>query len=112
VMNRLHPWVCGSGLWRPTVEKHVLPWALRGADLGDEILEIGPGPGLTRDVLRRRSGHVTAVEIDPKQARVAKARVNGSNAVPVEGDATQLPFPDQTFSAAACFADVASCPQC
>jgi ubiquinone/menaquinone biosynthesis C-methylase UbiE len=102
-MNRLHHWVCRSGLWRWTVEKHVLPWALRGADLGDEILEIGPGPGLTTDVLRRRSGHVTAVEIDAKLARAAKARLNGSNAVLVEGDATQLPFPEQTFSGAACF---------
>jgi 16S rRNA A1518/A1519 N6-dimethyltransferase RsmA/KsgA/DIM1 with predicted DNA glycosylase/AP lyase activity len=92
-MNRLHHWVCGSGLWRWTVEKHVLPWALRGADLGDEILEIGPGAGLTTDVLRRRSGHVIAVEIGPKLARAAKARLNGPNAALVEGDghATSLP---------------------
>jgi ubiquinone/menaquinone biosynthesis C-methylase UbiE len=75
---------------------------LRGADLGDEILEIGPGPGLTTDVLRRRSGHVIAVELDPKLVRAAKARLNGSNAVLAEGDATQLPFPNQTFSGAAC----------
>jgi ubiquinone/menaquinone biosynthesis C-methylase UbiE len=102
-MNRLHHWVCGSGLWRWTVEKHVIPWALGGADLGDQVLEIGPGPGLTTSLLLRRFSRVTAVEIDPELARAAKHRLKGSHAAVVEADATQLPFPDQTFSGAACF---------
>ena len=29
-----------------------MPEALRGVELGDDVLEIGPGPGLTTDVLR------------------------------------------------------------
>lgn len=42
----------------------LLPDALGGVSLGDNVLELGPGPGLTT-LLARTAPRVTAVEIDP-----------------------------------------------
>ena len=50
------------------VEETILPEALRGVDLGDDVIEVGPGPGLTTDVLRTRTARLTAVEFDPELA--------------------------------------------
>jgi hypothetical protein len=50
-MNLLHRLLCRSALWRWTVERWVIPWALDGLDLREDVLELGPGPGLTTDVL-------------------------------------------------------------
>jgi hypothetical protein len=38
----------------------VIPWALDGLDPGEDVLELGPGPGLTTDVLRERAARLTA----------------------------------------------------
>ena len=58
-MNLLHRLVCRSALWRWTVERWVIPWALDGLDPGEDVLELGPGPGLTTDVLRERAARLT-----------------------------------------------------
>jgi 16S rRNA A1518/A1519 N6-dimethyltransferase RsmA/KsgA/DIM1 with predicted DNA glycosylase/AP lyase activity len=42
----------------------VIPWALDGLDPGADVLELGPVPGLTTDVLRERTARLTAVELD------------------------------------------------
>ena len=97
-MNRLHHWICSSRLWKWNVQEKLLPWALRDTPLGGRILEIGPGPGLTTDVLRCRFDHVTAIELDDTLARASQARLAGTNATVIEGDATELPFPDKSFS--------------
>ncbi len=41
-MNWFHRQVCRSGRWRRRV-RGLLPWALQGVELGDDVLEIGPG---------------------------------------------------------------------
>jgi hypothetical protein len=51
IMNIFHRWYCRSAQWKTTVENEVVPWALEGMDLGNNVLEIGSGPGLTTDVL-------------------------------------------------------------
>ena len=61
-MNEAHLRICASPEWAAYVESEFLPWALQQADLGDEVLEVGPGPGLTTDVLRRQVPRLTAVE--------------------------------------------------
>ena len=76
---------------------------LAGVDLGDRLLEIGPGFGLATDVLCTRVPHVTAVEIDPDYAARLAARFADSNVRVVEGDATEMDFPDAAFTAAASF---------
>ena len=49
-MNWFHRQVCRSGPWRRRLEKQLLPWVLQGVELGDDVLEIGPGPGITTDL--------------------------------------------------------------
>jgi SAM-dependent methyltransferase len=96
-MNRIHRWLCSSNTWRRTIAQRV-PWVLSGADLGQDILEIGPGPGLTTDLLRSRARRITALEIDSSLAEKLGARLHGSNVEVVAGDATVMPFPEVQFS--------------
>jgi 16S rRNA A1518/A1519 N6-dimethyltransferase RsmA/KsgA/DIM1 with predicted DNA glycosylase/AP lyase activity len=84
---------CASPEWRQMVEEIVLPAALRDLDLGDDVVEIGPGPGFTTDVLRTRVEHLTAVEIDPVLAEPLRERLAGTNVDVIEGDATSLDLP-------------------
>jgi SAM-dependent methyltransferase len=72
-------------------------------DLGDEVLEIGPGPGVTTDLLRRRVDQLTAVEVDPLLGRALQERLAGTNVHVIVGDATQTGLSTGRFSAAACF---------
>ena len=102
-MNLLHRLVCRSTLWRRMVELWVLPWALDGLDPGEDVLELGPGPGLTTDVLRERIARLTAVEIDPRLASSLQERMKNTNVAVVEADATAMPFPDGSFSAVLSF---------
>jgi SAM-dependent methyltransferase len=81
----------------------VVPDALGGIELGDDVLEIGPGGGRTTDQLRARTAHVTAVEVDPDSAAALARRLAGTNVDVVQGDAADLAFVDDRFSAAASF---------
>jgi len=101
-MNRLHRWYCRSDAWAATVRDQ-LPWVLRGVELGDEVLEVGPGPGLTTDLLRTRVSRVTAIEIDPRLAEALRQRTLGQSVEVVTGDATAMPFQAARFSAAVSF---------
>jgi ubiquinone/menaquinone biosynthesis C-methylase UbiE len=102
-MNLLHRLVCRSALWRWTVELWLIPWALEGLDPGEDVLELGPGPGLTTDVLRERAARLTAVEIDPRLASSLQERMKNTNVEVVEADATAMPFPDGSFPAVLSF---------
>ncbi|MGH9771478.1 MAG: class I SAM-dependent methyltransferase [Candidatus Acidiferrales bacterium] len=102
-MNRLHQWYCRSNPWRRKLEDEILPWSLAGIDLGDEILEIGPGPGLTTDWLRHRYRAIMCLEVDPRLARSLGKRTAGTNVTVQLGDATAMPFRDRTFSAVVSF---------
>jgi SAM-dependent methyltransferase len=101
-VNRAHLEFCSSTEWARLVEDELLPWVLDGRELGDDLLEVGPGPGLTTDVLRRRAARVTAVELDLGLAEKLASRLAGSNVRVIAGDVTRLPFPAGRFSAAAC----------
>lgn len=98
-MNGIHRWLCRSAYWRRTVEQNILPWAIEGIDLGDNLLEIGPGPGLTTDLLRQRVARMTALEIDPHLVAALKQRMHNTNVRVMEGDATKMPFENHSFSA-------------
>lgn len=101
-MNEAHLALCSSPEWARLVEEELLPWVVAGHDLGDDLLEVGAGPGLTTDVLRRHSARVTAVELDEDLASQLAARLAGTNVEVVRADAASLPFPADRFSAAAC----------
>ena len=101
-MNEAHLEFCASPEWARLVEDELLPWVLDGYELGDDLLEVGPGPGLTTDVLRRKAARVTAVELDLVLAAKLAARLAGSNVTVIAGDVTRMPFPAGRFSSAAC----------
>jgi SAM-dependent methyltransferase len=102
-VNEQHLRLCASSEWAEVVENEILPWALDARTLGDTVLEVGPGPGLVTDLLRRLTPSLTAVEIDPVLARALQARLRGTGVEVVLGDGTALPFLDGQFSAATSF---------
>lgn len=102
-MNRLHHWILNSEYWKRTVTDEIVPWGLEGVTLGDNILELGPGPGVTTDLLRRAYPHLTCVEIDARLANGLRQRFADQAVSVVTGDATALPFPDNSFSGAVAF---------
>ena len=96
--------MCGSDEWRQAMRDVILPWALNGTDLGDDVLEVGPGYGATTDVLSRAVPRLTSVEIDDALAAMLTDRFADVSTVEiVNGDATALPYDDDCFTGAACF---------
>ena len=102
-MNQAHLDFLASPAWARWLETELLPWLLTVGDLGDDLLEIGPGPGLTTDLLRARVRRITAVELDSSLASALAARMAGTNVDVVHADATASGLPSDRFSAAACF---------
>jgi SAM-dependent methyltransferase len=99
-MNLYETWFCGTRLWRWVTRRQLLPWVLQGSELGEIVLELGAGPGAATEELARLAARVTSLEYDHAFAAKLGARVNGSNATVIQGDAAALPFADQTFSSA------------
>ena len=80
-----------------------MPWVLGDADLGDDVLEIGPGPGITTSILRQRAPRMTLIEIDPWSVDALRSRFANDRAVTVvQGDATAMPLEDGRFSSVIC----------
>lgn len=102
-MNRIHRWLCRSARWKKVLEETVLPSVVKGIDLGDNLLEVGPGPGLTTEWLRQRLPQLTAVEIDRQLAHRLALRMRGANVRVIRGDGAALPFKDNSFSGAVAF---------
>jgi len=102
-MNSFHRWFCRTSFWRKALKDGILPWALKDVVLGDDVLEVGPGPGMTTDLLRRRFERLTSIEIDSLLAGSLKRRTQGTNVTVVEGDATAMPFEEGSFSGAVSF---------
>ena len=104
-MNRIHNLLCSSRWWSRRAEHELVPFGVDGVKLGDDVLEIGPGFGATTRVLAGQLERLSVVELDPGYCERLRAELgNGSSGVTVvQGDATQLPFPDGRFSAVLCF---------
>ncbi len=102
-MNLVHRLMCSSNSWRRTVESRVIPWVLEDLDIGSNVLEVGPGPGVTTELLHYRVSHLTCVEIDPGFADSLSRRMNGTNVTVVCQDASRMSFPDATFDGALSF---------
>ena len=102
-MNENHARVCGSPEWAGYIQGEILPSLIQHADLGEEMLEIGPGPGAATGWLRDRVKRLTVVEIDEEAAAKLAARYAGSNVEVVTGDATKLSYPDESFDSVGSF---------
>jgi SAM-dependent methyltransferase len=101
-VNRVHNVLCSTDRWARGVESKLLPWGLTGVDLGDDVLEIGPGFGATSRVLAQRPGRLTILELEEDYCERLRAEL-GERADVVQGDGTRMPFDDGSFSGAACF---------
>jgi SAM-dependent methyltransferase len=102
-MNESHLQFLASPEWAQMLEDELLPWVEAAGPLGDDVLEIGPGPGLTTDLLRERVPKVTAVELDPSLGEPLRNRLAGTNVEVIVADAIAAKLPGDRFSAAACF---------
>jgi SAM-dependent methyltransferase len=102
-VNRVRNLLCSSGWWARRAEHELVPFGLGGVELGDNVLETGPGFGATTRVLAGRVDRLSVVELDPGYCERLRAELgNGSGGVSVvQGDATALP--DARFSAVVCF---------
>jgi ubiquinone/menaquinone biosynthesis C-methylase UbiE len=100
LVNRFENWFCGSSIWRGVTRKQVLPWLLAGTNLGEHVLEIGAGTGAATGELRKRAKRVTSVEYSYAFAVGTARRAQSANGAVLQGDASALPFPGKTFSAA------------
>ena len=103
LMNLVHRWLCRSARWKTTVEKYILPWVLEDIDLGSSVLEVGPGPGITTDLLRTRVARLTCVEIDKTFAEPLARRMAGQNVTVLRQDATAMSLSNASFDGAVCF---------
>jgi ubiquinone/menaquinone biosynthesis C-methylase UbiE len=102
-MNENHARLCPSPEWAQYLHGDVLPNVTAGVALGDELLELGPGPGAATDWLRARVRRVVAVEHDKPAADALAQRFADTNVEVVHGDATALRFADASFDSAASF---------
>jgi ubiquinone/menaquinone biosynthesis C-methylase UbiE len=99
-MNEKHN-VCAGPDWAQHLHNDVLPAVTAGVTLGDELLEVGPGPGASTDWLRARVRRLVAVEHDKPTADALAQRFVHTNVEVRHGDATALESGDATFDSVA-----------
>lgn len=102
-MNENHSNLLGTPEWAAYLHQEILPVVTQGVDLGDDMLEIGPGPGAATEWLRGRVRRLVAVELEPEAAAALKERFAGTNVEVVTGDATDLPYPEGSFDSVGMF---------
>jgi ubiquinone/menaquinone biosynthesis C-methylase UbiE len=102
-MNRVHNLLCSSGWWARVAEQELVPFGTGGVELGDDVLEIGPGFGATTRVLAERLPRLSVLELDPGYCERLRAELPTRSVTVTQGDATALPYPDARFSAVLCF---------
>jgi ubiquinone/menaquinone biosynthesis C-methylase UbiE len=102
-MNENHARVCTSPDWAQYIQTMVLPALTRDIDLGDRMLEIGPGPGAATEWLRTRVRTLIAIEVDQAAAALLATRYAGDNVEIVTGSADGLAYPPDSFDSVGCF---------
>ena len=103
-VNENHLRMLASPRWAEVLRTQVLPWLESVGELGDDVLEIGPGPGLTTDLLLTLTGRITAVEVDADLAAQLARRLADSDVEVINASAERTDLAADRFSAAACFA--------
>jgi ubiquinone/menaquinone biosynthesis C-methylase UbiE len=97
-MSRFERAFCSGALWRSS--SAAIAQELRAQRLGRDVLEIGAGSGSVAQQLLSHNPELafTAMDIDPHMTQAASTRLVGFPNVSVKtGDATAMPFPDDSF---------------
>jgi ubiquinone/menaquinone biosynthesis C-methylase UbiE len=102
-MNENHAKLCSSPEWAAHIQHEVLPSLTQHAELGDDMLEIGPGPGAATEWLRQQVKRLTVLEVDAAAAARLAGRYAGGNVEVVVGNATELSYPDEFFDSVGSF---------
>jgi Ribosomal RNA adenine dimethylase len=89
-VNRFHRCHRASPGWAHLVQTTLVPAVLEGTELGRRVLEIGPGPGLTTEILAGVAPQLTAIEIDPTLAKATRNRVPAARVVQCAGSVNPL----------------------
>ncbi|HEY2325930.1 MAG TPA: class I SAM-dependent methyltransferase [Gaiellaceae bacterium] len=100
-MNENHATLCSSDEWAEFLETEVLTPLASTVDLGNELLELGPGPGASTRWLRHRVDRLVALELDPIAAARLADEFAGTNVTVEVGDCTNAPFESESFDAVA-----------
>src|SRR5271156_4896608 len=95
--------LCPSPEWAARIQDEILPSLTRHADLGADMLEIGPGPGAATEWLRHQVRRVAAPEAAPAAAAALAGRYPGGNVAVVVGDAADLGFSGDSFDSVGSF---------
>jgi SAM-dependent methyltransferase len=101
-VNTAHDLICSSRWWERTVDGQLLPWGLAGVELGEDVLEFGPGFGATTRILAQRPGALSVLELEQRYCERLQREL-GTRVDVTRGDATEMPFPDARFSGVVCF---------
>jgi SAM-dependent methyltransferase len=102
-MNENHAELCPSPQWAAHIQNEILPSVVAGIDLGQEMLEIGPGPGAATEWLRHRVRRLVALEVDQQAAGQLTEKYAGTNVDIVVGDAAGMDFADASFDSVGTF---------
>ena len=102
-VNENHANLLGTPEWAAHLHDDILPVVTSGVDLGEDMLEIGPGPGAATEWLRHRVRRLVAVELDADAAAALRERFADTNVSIVVGDATALDYPDGSFDSVGMF---------
>ncbi len=102
-MNEQHETLCRSPEWATLLQDEIIAPLVSDLELGDELLELGPGPGASTEWLRHRVEHLVALEVDPEAAALLQAAYDASNVEVVVGDCTEIPFAESSFDSVASF---------
>ena len=103
LVNENHDQLLGTPEWAAFLHDEVLPAATRGVGLGDDMLEIGPGPGAATSWLRERVRRLVAVDLALDSVSALRHTFSGTNVSVVAGDATELGYPDGSFDSVGTF---------
>jgi SAM-dependent methyltransferase len=101
-MNENHL-LCTTPEWAEWLQTSVLPYLVRDIELGDAMLEVGPGPGAATEWLRHRVHHLVALEHDERTAAMLIEVYGETNVTILIGDATAMDFGDGTFDSVGSF---------
>jgi SAM-dependent methyltransferase len=102
-MNTKHQELCSSKEWADAVGEALDAWMLTtGSDLGDDLVEIGPGFGATTRVLLRHCERLTAVELDPDFA-IGLKEMFGDQLTILNASGADVPLPSASYSGVVCF---------